>query len=102
MTQDRGPANSRRLQGVDVVVSAVQGDAEVIIDGQLNLVRAAEKAGVPRWIPSGFSLGIDRLDHGDNDFADLRKKAAEVYRSSTVAPTSVLIGAFLEVLNMPF
>ncbi|TDC93256.1 NAD-dependent epimerase/dehydratase family protein [Nonomuraea deserti] len=100
----RDPADrlTRALQGVDVVVSAVQGGAEVIIDGQVNLLRAAEQAGVPRWIPSDFSLGIDRLDYGDNDFADLRKRAAESYRSSTVAPTSVLIGAFLEVLNMPF
>jgi uncharacterized protein YbjT (DUF2867 family) len=100
----RDPADrlARALQGVDVVVSAVQGGAEVIIDGQVNLVHAAEKAGVPRWIPSDFSLGLDRLDYGDNDFADLRKKAAEAYRSSTVAPTSILIGAFLEVLNMPF
>ncbi|MDP4511486.1 NmrA family NAD(P)-binding protein [Nonomuraea turcica] len=100
----RDPADrlTRALQGVDVVVSAVQGGAEVIIDGQVNLLRAAEKAGVPRWIPSDFSLGIDRLDYGDNHFADLRKKAAEAYRSSTVAPTSVLNGAFLEILNMPF
>ncbi|MEV4018791.1 aromatic alcohol reductase [Nonomuraea angiospora] len=100
----RDPADrlTRALQGVDVVVSAVQGGAEVIIDGQVNLLRAAEQAGVPRWIPSDFSLGIDRLDYGDNDFADLRKKAAEAFRGSSVATTSVLCGAFLEVLNMPF
>ncbi|PZG23306.1 NmrA family NAD(P)-binding protein [Nonomuraea aridisoli] len=100
----RDPADrlARALEGVDVVVSAVQGDAEVIIDGQVNLLRAAEKAGVPRWIPSDFSLAIDRLSYGDNDFADLRKKAAEACRSSTVAPTSILIGAFLEVLNEPW
>ncbi|GAA3090887.1 MULTISPECIES: NmrA family NAD(P)-binding protein [Nonomuraea] len=100
----RDPADrlARALEGSDVIVSAVQGGADVIIDGQANLLSAAERAGVPRLIPSDFSLAIDRLDHGDNDFADLRKKAAESFAGSPVATTSVLCGAFLEVLNQPF
>lgn len=90
------------LQGADVVVSAVQGDVEVVVDGQINLLRAAEKAGVPRWVPSDFSLDLYRLDYRDNDLIDLRKRTAEACRGSTVAPTSVLSGAFIEIVNMPF
>src|SRR5690606_6378527 len=61
-----------------------------------------QKAGVPRWIPSDFSLAMDRLDYGDNEVVDLRKKAGDLTRGSTVASTPILIGAFLEVLNMPW
>lgn len=93
---------TRAMEEVDVLVSTVYGDAEAIVDGQVNLVRAAEKAGVPRWIPSDFSLAMDRLDYGDNDLVDLRKKAGDLTRGSTVAATPILIGAFLEVLNMPW
>lgn len=93
---------ARALQGVDVVVSAVFGDGEVFIDGQVNLLRAAERAGVPRWIPSDYSLALDRLDYGDNGLVDLRKKAGEAFRGSTVASTPILIGAYLEVVHMPF
>ncbi|MEV5328932.1 NmrA family NAD(P)-binding protein [Nonomuraea sp. NPDC052634] len=100
----RDPADrlARALEGADAVISTVQGGADVIIDGQLNLLRAAEQAGVARLIPSDFSLAIDRLDYGDIDFADLRKKAAGSFAGSPVAITSVLCGAFLEVLNQPF
>ncbi|WP_433435809.1 NmrA family NAD(P)-binding protein [Nonomuraea sp. CA-141351] len=100
--RDSGDRLTRALEGVDVVVSTVFGDAEVIIDGQVDLLRAAEKAGVPRWIPSDFSLAMDRLDYGDNDLVDLRKKAGDLTRGSTVASTPILIGAFLEVLNEPW
>ncbi|MGH3279351.1 MAG: NmrA family NAD(P)-binding protein [Trebonia sp.] len=93
---------ARALQGADVVVSTVYGYGEVIIDGQVNLLRAAEKAGVSRWIPSDYSLALDRLDYGDNDLVDLRKKAGEAFRGSSVASTPILIGAYLEVVHMPF
>ncbi|WP_240973866.1 NmrA family NAD(P)-binding protein [Nonomuraea composti] len=39
-----------------IVISAVQGGPDVIGDGQVNLVRAAEKAGARRFIPSDFAV----------------------------------------------
>lgn len=90
------------LEAIDVIVSAVQGGADVIIDGQTNLIHAAEKAGVNRMIPSDFSVDLHRLDYGDNLFLDMRKKADEAFTGSTVRPTSVLNGGFMEVMLAPF
>ncbi|MWB99433.1 NmrA family NAD(P)-binding protein [Agromyces seonyuensis] len=90
------------LEGVDVVVSAVQGGPDVIVDGQTNLLRAAEAAGVTRMIPSDFSADLHRLDYGDNLFLDMRKKADEAFAGSTVKPTFVLNGGFMEVMLAPF
>lgn len=90
------------LEGADIVISAVQGDPEVLIEGQANLARAAEKAGVPRWIPSDFSYDLYKVDDGDNAFSDIRRKAASAYDDITVRPTSVLPGAFLESVSQPY
>jgi uncharacterized protein YbjT (DUF2867 family) len=93
---------ARTLEGVEVVISAVQGGADVVTDGQVNLIRAAEKAGVPRMIPSDFGVDLHRLDYGDNVFLDHRKKASEAFTGSGVRPTSLLNGAFFEVMTQPF
>lgn len=90
------------LEGVDIIVSAVQGGPEVIIDGQTNLLRAAEQAGVPRMIPSDFSVDLHRLDYGDNLFLDQRKTFDEQFTESSVRPTYILNGGFMEVVLAPF
>ncbi|NUP48003.1 MAG: NmrA family NAD(P)-binding protein [Catenulispora sp.] len=93
---------ARAVEGSEVVISAVQGGEDVVTHGQVNLIRAAAKAGVPRLIPSDFAVDLFRLDYGDNAFLDHRKKADEEFASSPVRPTSVLNGAFLEVMTAPF
>lgn len=80
------------------VVSAVQGGPEVIVDGQANLVRAAEKAGAGRFIPSDFAVDVTRLEDGDNFMIDWRRRAAAAYRDADIAVVSVLNGAFYEVM----
>ncbi|MFI5844160.1 NmrA family NAD(P)-binding protein [Catenuloplanes sp. NPDC051500] len=90
------------LAGVDVVVSAVQGGPEVIIDGQLELLRAAEAAGVHRMIPSDFSINLWGYDYGVNILSDLRRVFAAAFRNSAVARTSVAVGAFPEFFLGPF
>ncbi|RLV08804.1 NmrA family protein [Streptomyces griseocarneus] len=86
------------LKGVRTVVSAVQGGPEVITDGQENLLRAAEKAGVSRFVPSDFAIDIFKLDYEDNFMIDMRKRAAERLAGSPVSVLSVLNGAFMEVM----
>lgn len=93
---------ARTLEDVDVVISAVQGGEDVVTHGQVNLIRAAENAGVPRMIPSDFAVDLFRLDHGDNVFLDHRRKADEAFEGSSVKPTSILNGAFIEVMTAPF
>ncbi|SIS04650.1 NmrA family NAD(P)-binding protein [Williamsia sterculiae] len=90
------------LDGVDVIVSAVQGGHHAVTDGQVNLIHAAEVAGVPRMIPSDFSVDLHCLDYDDNVALDLRKKADETFVGSSVRPTSVLNGGFMEVMFAPF
>ncbi len=92
----------RTLEGADIVVSAVQGGPDVVTDGQVNLIRAAGKAGVPRLIPSDFAVDLHRLDYGDNAFLDHRKRADEAFAEVDVAPVHVLTGAFTEVMVAPF
>ena len=72
---------------VEVVVSAVQGGPEVIIDGQRELLRAAERAGVHRMITSDFSINL--YGYGVNVLSDLRRVFADSFATSTVARTSV-------------
>jgi nucleoside-diphosphate-sugar epimerase len=93
---------ARAMDGAEVVISAVQGGQDVIVEGQVQLLRAAETAGVPRLIPSDFAVDLFRLDTGDNVFLDHRRQAHEVFAGSHVRLTSVLCGAFAEVMTAPF
>jgi nucleoside-diphosphate-sugar epimerase len=89
------------LDGVQTVISAVQGGPEIIIDGQRELLTAAERAGVRRMIPSEFSIGLYGYGYGVNVMSDLRRSFAHSFDSSTVARTSVSIGAFPEYFLAP-
>ncbi|MEV0615076.1 NmrA family NAD(P)-binding protein [Nonomuraea sp. NPDC050404] len=93
---DGADALQHHVDGVEVVVSAVQGGPEVIIDGQRELLRAAERAGVHRMIPSDFSINLYGYGYGVNILSDLRRVFADSFATSTVARTSVAIGAFPE------
>jgi uncharacterized protein YbjT (DUF2867 family) len=65
---------ARACHGVNVIVSAVQGLREVIVDGQTRLLRAAEQAGVARMIPSDYALDFFKTDEGKNRNLDLRRE----------------------------
>jgi uncharacterized protein YbjT (DUF2867 family) len=83
--------------GVDVVVSAV-GNNEVTVPGQKNLIDAAKKQGVKRFIPSDYSVDYRKLDYGDNDNLDKRKEVLEHLQQSGLEYTLVLNGAFMEFI----
>ena len=91
----------KACEGVDVVISAVQGGPDVIIGGQGRLLAAAEAAGVKRMIPSDFCTELSRLEPDDNVGLGLRKKFDESFANSSVAPTSVFCGGFLDVILSP-
>lgn len=86
------------VRGAAAVVSIVQGGPEVIIDGQQNLLKAAEHHDVRRFIPSDYSLDYFALDYGDNFFSDFRKSFAETMLASVVPHTFVLVGGFIDTL----
>jgi nucleoside-diphosphate-sugar epimerase len=91
---------ARACAGCGVVVSAVQGLADVIVDGQLRLARAAETAGTARMIPSDYSLDFFKTAPGGNRNLDLRRDFNAALDRTRVRGTSVLNGAFMDLLAM--
>jgi uncharacterized protein YbjT (DUF2867 family) len=89
---------ARACDGIDVVVSAVQGLRDVIVDGQTRLLRAAEKAAVKRMLPSDYSLDFFKTPEGGNRNLDLRREFNRALDASSVRGTSVLNGAFMDLL----
>ncbi|WP_375436002.1 NmrA family NAD(P)-binding protein [uncultured Hymenobacter sp.] len=89
--------------GVACVVSALQGLYDVVVDAQSALLDAAVAAGVPRFIPSDFSTDFTKLPAGENRNFDLRREFKERLDQAPIAATSILNGAFGEILtyNIP-
>ena len=86
-------------QGVSCVVSALSGLHETIVDAQTQLLDAAIAAGVPRFIPSDFASDFTRLPEGDNRNFDLRKEFHKYLDKSPIAATSIMNGAFADILS---
>lgn len=87
-------------KGVDCVISALQGLEDVILDVQTILLNAAVNAGVPRFIPSDFAADFTRQAPGENRNFDLRREFHERLNKAPIAATSILNGAFAEMLSM--
>ncbi len=87
------------IMGADCVVSALNGLEEVMLGQQGKLLRAAVSAGVPRFIPSDFSLDYTKTRPGDNRNLDLRRHFRDQLDATPISATSVLCGGFLELLE---
>lgn len=85
-------------EGVSCVVSVLAGLREVIIDSQKVLLDAAIAAGVPRFIPSDYSLDFTKFSNGENRNLDLRREFHSYLDKCPIASTSVFNGAFMELL----
>ena len=90
---------TRACAGTSCVVSALQGLRDVIVDAQSVLLDAAVAAGVPRFIPSDFSIDFTRLPAGENRNLDLRREFLGRLDQASIAGTSILNGAFAELLT---
>ena len=64
-------------RGAVCVVSALNGLEPVIIGAQGRLLAAAVAAGVPRFVPSDFSLDFTKTRPGGNRNLDLRRAFME-------------------------
>ncbi|SHL85417.1 NmrA family NAD(P)-binding protein [Flavobacterium xinjiangense] len=84
--------------GVSCVVSALAGLSEVVIDAQKVLLDAANIAGVPRFIPSDYSLDFTKFSYGENRNLDLRREFHEYLDKTSISATSIFNGAFTELL----
>ena len=84
--------------GVSCVVSALAGLREVVVDAQKVLLDAAIAAGVPRFIPSDYSLDFTKFSYGENRNLDLRREFHEYLDKTSITATSIFNGAFTELL----
>ena len=87
------------VEGARVVVSAVSGARSVILGAQRALLAAAVAAGVPRFIPSDYSSDYRRVTPGSNRNFELRREFAADLDAAPVRATSVLNGAFADMLT---
>lgn len=87
------------LSGVDTVISAVSGARPVIVDAQRALLAAAVDAGVARFIPSDYSADYRRITPGSNRNFELRREFAAELDAASIRVTSVLNGAFADMLT---
>jgi uncharacterized protein YbjT (DUF2867 family) len=88
--------------GASCVVSTVAGLRDVIVDTQRILLEASVKAGVPHFIPSDFSADYTRSQQYENRTLDLRREFKGILDETAISPTSILNGAFLDLLLGPF
>ena len=85
--------------GAACVVSALQGLRDVIVDAQTALLEAAVQAGVPRFIPSDFSIDFTKFPPGENRNLDLRREFHRRLDGTSVAATTIFNGAFADMLT---
>ncbi|KAK9717358.1 hypothetical protein K7432_006271 [Basidiobolus ranarum] len=96
---------TQACQNQEVVVSAVQGGRDIIIDGQKNLLDAIKLSGsVKHFFPSTFALDLFQLN---DELAPLgltlRREFADYLAAdkSNLKVTHVLNGCFVETLFNP-
>ena len=86
----------RATQGVDVIVSAVQGGPDIIIiDGQVALAETGRRNGVRRILPSDNALDLFKAIPGEHPMFDLRRTADEAIAAAGIEHIHVLQGAFM-------
>ncbi len=93
------PEVTGACSGGSCVISALSGLREVIVETQTSLLDAAVNAGVPRFIPSDFSIDFTKLPPGTNRNLDLRREFHERLDKAPIAATSILNGMFTDLLT---
>ena len=86
--------------GVDVIVSALQGGPDIIVDGQLALAHAAVRNGVRRFLPSDFAIDLFSAPEGAPQF-DMRRRADQEIDALPLQVVHVLNGAFMDLMLDP-
>lgn len=85
--------------GASCVVSALAGLRDVIVEAQTVLLDAAVKAGVPRFIPSDYSIDFTKLPPGENRNLDLRRDFHKRLDQTPIRATTIFNGAFTDMLT---
>jgi uncharacterized protein YbjT (DUF2867 family) len=86
----------RATADVDVVISAVQGGRDTIVEGQLALLSAATRSGVRRMLPSDFALDLFRSPPGEHANFEMRREADVAIAAAGIEYVHILNGAFMD------
>lgn len=89
----------RATTGVDVIISAVQGGPNVIVDGQVALAEAGKRNGARRILPSDFGLDLFKATPGEHAAFNMRAQADERIASLGLESIHMLQGAFLDLFG---
>ena len=89
----------RATNDVDVIVSAVQGGPEVIIDGQVALAEIGKRNGVRRMLPSDFALDLFKATPGEHMMFDIRSQADAKIAATGIEHVHILQGAFMDMFR---
>jgi uncharacterized protein YbjT (DUF2867 family) len=92
----------KATKNVDVVISAVQGGPEIIVDGQLALVDAAKMSGVRRVMPADFAGDLFEAPEGGHALLDMRRTVDRVIAAGGIEHVHVLNGFFMDGLLASF
>lgn len=92
-------ALDRACAGVDAIICAYSGAPELHLDGQLLLLRAAERAGVKRFMAASHNNDWRKIEMGDMPVYDpARMFHIQAALTSTIKPLHIFSGTFLDVL----
>lgn len=90
---------SKACIGATCVVSALAGLHDVVIESQKVLLNGAILAGVPRFIPSDYSLDFTKFNDGENRNLDLRREFHKYLDTTSISATTIFNGAFMDMLT---
>jgi hypothetical protein len=77
----------------------INGLDSAVIGAQSRLLEAAVETGVPRFIPFDLSIDYRGIRAGSNRNLQLRRDFAQKLGSTAIHATSVLTGAFTDMLT---
>lgn len=89
----------RATRGIDVIVSAVQGGADVVVDGQVALADIGKRNGVRRILPSDFGLDVFKATPGEHFAFNARANADAKIAELGIEHIHMLQGAFLDLFG---
>lgn len=90
---------ARACRGVSCVVSALAGLRDTVVESQKVLLDAAVSAGVPRFIPSDYSIDFTKFPAGRNRNLDLRQEFHRYLDQAPIAATTIFNGPFADMVT---
>jgi hypothetical protein len=92
------PALERAVSGVDAVMCAYSGLPELLLDAQLLLLRATERAGIKKYLSTSWNYDWRKITFGSAPIYDgLISFHAQVSITSSIKPLHIFSGMFAEV-----